>query len=116
MELSCLKKLNIWQWVFVFISLLWLKQIVNVVIIIFGRLIHGKFALKGDEYGIDYYLNFPLGTSNIVTFLIAMIFMSYLYLKIIPKEIKLTFLASVFTGGILGALVWIVWLGNVIII
>jgi hypothetical protein len=51
-----------------------------------------------------------------IDFICAEEFMSYLYLKIIPKEIKLTFLASVFTGGILGALVWIVWLGNVIII
>ena len=110
------QKLNVWQWSFVFLSLFWLRQIVNVLIILFLYFIKPSLIKLGDEDYINYYLNLPYGTSNIVTLIIAMIFMSYLYFKIIPKDIRLTFLVSVFTGGVLGALIWIVWLGNVIII
>ncbi|WP_417357140.1 hypothetical protein [Flavobacterium sp.] len=108
-------KLTLLQWVFVLLTFFWSRQIYNMlsgIIIYFKR---GKWIINGDESRLSYHYNLPTETINIITALIATVFLVITVFKLIPKQQRLTFITAGIIGSTIGALFWLKYFGPVIL-
>ncbi|WP_417368476.1 hypothetical protein [Flavobacterium beibuense] len=108
-------KLTLLQWILVLLTFFWSRQIYNMlsgIIIYFKR---GKWIISGDESRLSYYYNLPAETINIVTALIAVVFLVITVFKLIPKQQRLTFITAGIIGSTIGALFWLKYFGPVIL-
>jgi hypothetical protein len=95
------------DWLFVFLSLFWLREIFNLITSIGGELIlpNGNW-FGGDELYISQELNLWSGTISLFLATIGTLIAIYVVFKIIPKKTRLTFILSGFIGGIAGFILW----------
>jgi len=95
------------DWLAVFLSLFWLREIFNLVTSVGGELIspNGNW-FGGDELHISQGLNLWTGTIPLILATIGTVIAIYVVFRIIPKKIRLTFILSGFIGGILGFILW----------
>lgn len=104
------------DWLAVFLSLFWLREVFNVVIS-FGREIispNGSY-FGGDEKSISEILNLWQGTISIILGVIGLAISLFIVFRIIPYRLRLTFILSGLTGGIIGFILWMDILGPKII-
>lgn len=95
------------DWLFVFLSLFWLREIFNLVTSIGGELISPNGTwFGGDELHISQELNLWSGTIPIILATLGILVAIYVIFKIIPKKIRLTFILSGIIGGIMGFILW----------
>lgn len=95
------------DWLAIFLSLFWLREVFNLVTSIGGELIspNGNW-FGGDELHISQGLNLWNGTIPIVLATIGFTISLYVIFRILPKKIRLTFILSGFIGGITGFILW----------
>jgi hypothetical protein len=108
------EKLNILQWIYIFLSLFWLRQTMNLMISLGGCLLNGEFSTRPDEIRLAQYLDLPLLSISICTGLVGALVGNWVFFKCIPRGQKLSFLMAGFTGGMAGYVLWVVWLGKYI--
>ena len=98
----------------IFLSLFWLRQLANLVMLFAMYFITGKIILRADEFRIAKYLQLP--TLSIITIkgILAAIILVIVVFKFIPSKQRFTFLLSGFAGGIAGYIFWIELLGKYI--
>lgn len=104
------QKLNITDWVGIFLTLFWLRELFNLV----RSIISGSFQRGGnlsDEAKISLYLNLPIETIPILSGLIGLLIVCYIVFSIIPKSICFTFILGGLTGGMCGFIFWFYYLG-----
>jgi len=99
------------QWIIIFLSLFWLRQFANLISWVAGYFFKGQFSLSGDEIRSAISLGLPTGTILIVTALIAIALLIFIIFKILPVNIRLTFILAGFFGGIFGYFFWLFWIG-----
>ena len=68
----------------------------------------------GDEFGISRDLGINQWILPIVMMLIGIVISMFVVFKIIPKKIRLIFIASGLVGGMLGFFIWFYFLGQLI--
>ncbi len=107
-------QLRLWQWLLVFFSLFWLRQICNIVMWTGDYLLKGEFRERMDEIHIANHFHLPIGTIIGITALISVIIASIVIFKFIPLIQRKTFIVSGLIGGIIGYVLWIVVLGPVV--
>ena len=110
---SASTKLNFKQWLIIFISLFWLRQIFNFIHSLFVFLLKGYFPSRNDEVKISVELGINKLSITSSTALIAIIILC-LALKFIPIRQRLTFLISGLIGGIIGFYVWFYLVGPIV--
>lgn len=99
--------MNTLDWLVVFLSLFWLREIFNLVTSIGGELISPNGTwFGGDELYISQDLNLWSGTIPLILATIGTVIAIYVVFKIIPKKIRLTFILSGIVGGIMGFILW----------
>lgn len=99
--------LKVLDWLAIFLSLFWLREIFNLVTSIGGELISPNGTwFGGDELYISQSLNLWSGTISLILATIGTIIAIYVVFRIIPKKIRLTFILSGFVGGIVGFILW----------
>ena len=103
------------QWIIIFLSLFWLRQLANLVAWVAGYFFKGQFALNGDEIGLAIHLGLPLGTILIITAFIALGLLSFIIFEILPANTRLTFILAGLFGGILGYFFWLFWIGPILL-
>ena len=108
-------KLSFYQWVLIFLSLFWLRQIANLGVILLAWLITGELKYGGDEYGLALKLGLPKMSIILPTALIGLGILRYIILRIIPGRQRLTFVLSGLAGGGFGYYFWLIWIGPKII-
>lgn len=108
-------KLNLRQWIIVFISLFWLRQTANFVVWISGYFIKGQFSTRGDEIKLARYFNLPDATIISVSAFVGAIVLLIVLFKFIPITQRVTFIFSGLLGGIAGYLIWFGVLGKLIL-
>lgn len=104
--------LKIIDWLAVFLSLFWLREVFNLVTSIGSELISPEGSyFGGDEKYISYGLNLWEGTIPIILGLFGLIISLFVIFKIIPNRLRLTFIVSGFIGGVVGFILWMDILG-----
>jgi hypothetical protein len=106
--------LNIKSWIYVFMSLFWLRQSANFVMWIIGYLLTNRISTNSDEIKLAVYLKMPLwffiSLSGIIGFAITLL----VIFKFIPISQRSTFIISGFVGGIFGYIIWLESLGQIL--
>ena len=100
------------KWVFIFMTLFWLRQVANLFIWLLTYVIKGEFAENGDEIKLAKYLNLPSWSIHLLTATIGLIILTYVVFNFIPKNNRLTFIISGIFGGISGYILWLHYLGE----
>lgn len=99
--------LKIIDWLAVFLSLFWLREVFNVFTSVTGELYSPDGTwFGGDELGMSQSLNLWGGTFPIILATIGSVISLYVIFKILPEKIRLTFILSGFIGGISGFVLW----------
>ena len=108
--------MKILDWLGVFLSLFWLREVFNVVISIGGELIapNGTW-FGGDELDMSQSLNLWDGTIPIILAIIGLVISLYVIFKVLPEKIRLTFILSGFIGGISGFILWMHIIGPILL-
>ncbi len=95
------------DWLAIFLSLFWLREVFNLVTSIGGELMSPNGTwFGGDELYISQGLNLWNGTIPIILATFGIIISTYIIFKILPKKIRLTFILSGLIGGITGFILW----------
>jgi hypothetical protein len=103
------------QWLFVFLSLFWLREVFNTFIasILFFTKMRKEFY--GDEFILSMELNLHPFTIPIITGLIGLIICSIVTFKFVPFTQRKIFIAAGFVGGIIGFIFWMYFLGPIVL-
>lgn len=107
-------KVNFLGWVFIFMSLFWLRQVFNLFTSLVKFIYKGKIPHNGDEAKLALYLNLNIWTVEIITAFLGLI-VFFIVLKIIPQKLRFTFLLSGCIGGMLGFYLWLIKFGSYIL-
>jgi len=100
-------------WLPVFLSLFWLRQVFN------GLLVAGKYvatkqiSIKNDEVKLAIQLGFPLSSIAIITAALGTIICATVILKFIPHQLRYVFIVAGMVGSLSGYFIWMGWLGPV---
>jgi hypothetical protein len=106
-------KITLIGWTLVFITLFWLRQVANLFMALLEYVIKGQTSIRGDEMRLALHLEINLWTIQIITSLIGLTIL-LIILRLLPKNIILTFLVSGLTGGVLGFYLWLIKFGKYI--
>ncbi len=107
---------KITDWLVIFLSLFWLREVFNLVTIVGSAIISPKGDFfGGDEKYISLGLNLWEGTVPIILGIVGLIISLFVIFKIIPYRIRFTFILSGLLGGILGFILWMNILGPIIL-
>jgi hypothetical protein len=101
-------------WVFVFLSLFWLRQTTNAMVGFGTWLATGKTSMRSDEINIAKSLDWHPHILEWLTAAIGLGVLAYIVLNVIPLPQRILFLASGLAGGITGYLFWLVYVGPIV--
>jgi len=107
------KNLRIEQWLLIFLSLFWLRELFNFVCAA-TIAVAGAYKYTGDEFKIARQLHWNGWWFSVLLALIAFVVLVIITFRFIPVKQRFTFLTAGLTGGIAGAVLWLVLLGPVI--
>lgn len=102
------------QWILIFLTLFWLRQIFNLILSTGGFIMKKYVSMNSDEIKLSRYLQLPDLCISIITGGIGILIVLYTFFKFIPVKQRSTFILSAFTGGISGYILWIILLGKYI--
>jgi hypothetical protein len=104
------------DWMAIFLSLFWLREVSNLVISIGGGIYfqNGRY-FGGDEAHISNLLNLPEGLIPISFGLLGLIISCYIIFKIVPIQKRFTFILSGLIGGISGFIFWMRIIGPIVL-
>lgn len=97
-----------------FLSLFWLRQVTNFIVAIASFIITKETNISGDEMYLALLYKLPIWSIQIITGVIGILICSYIFIKIIPKAQKLTFIISGLLGGLTGYYLWLIEYGKII--
>ena len=104
--------LKLYNWFAVFLSLFWLRQILNPIFTISNELKNPDgYYFGGDEFKISNYLGLWEGTISSILGIIALLITGYVAFYIISIKNRLTFALSGFIGSALGFVLWMIIIG-----
>ncbi len=104
------------DWISVFLSLFWLREIFNLLVSIGNGVYsqNGKY-FGGDEARISRLLDLPEGFIPVVLGVIGLTISCYIIFKIIPIQKRLTFIVSGLIGGVSGFILWMKIIGPILL-
>jgi hypothetical protein len=108
------ERLSFGQWLVIFLSLFWLRQVANLVGWLVNYLRTGQFTRRADEIKLSETLHLPLGFLLVITAMIGAIISAIVIFKFIPLHQRFTFILSGLVGGVVGFALWMGILGEMI--
>lgn len=90
-------KVSITRWIYMFLALFWLRQTANLITAIENYFKRGRLSTSGDEMKLAYYFDLNIWSIQVITVFIGFLVLIYV-VKLLPNNIKLTFLISGFIG------------------
>jgi hypothetical protein len=109
-----LQELVFSQWLLVFTSLFWLRQLFNFANEALIYFLHGYISSHGDEVKIASWLGWNKLSVLTVTGTIAAGILYFVIFKIIPAPQRISFMAAGLAGGMLGFYLWLHLVGPMI--
>lgn len=102
-------------WLSVFLSFFWSRQILNFTGSLDTLFETERRTYRSDEPRLSQYLEFPHWVFGLITCIIGLLLLSWVFFKIIPIRQRLTFLLAGISGSALGWYLWMDKLGPVIL-
>ncbi len=109
--------MKILDWTLVFISLFWLRELANPITGLIRSISRGSFNPFGgdsDELRLAIDLGWWEGSISLPLALIATGIALYVIFKILPMSVRFTFMISGLVGGVLGYMIWLMWIGPIL--
>ncbi|PCJ67446.1 MAG: hypothetical protein COA58_03760 [Bacteroidetes bacterium] len=107
--------IKFWDWLAIFLALFSLRFVSNMTLsLINGLFLGGNSYFSGDEARLASSLNLPSGTFAVPLFFIGLIIALWVVFMVIPAKSRLTFILSGLAGGVMGYLIWLKWLGPIV--
>ncbi len=104
------------DWIAVFLSLFWLREVFNLTMSISKGVLCGSGRyFGGDEAWISNMLYMPSGVVPIVLGVIGLIISVYVVFKVVPKRTRLSFIIGGFIGGGIGFVLWMNFIGPIVL-
>jgi len=108
-------ELSVKEWFAVIVAFFWSRQFFNLLTGLISYAGSGVFPKRGDEARISRYFDLPLSTVNISTGLISLVLLIWVTFYLIPKNQRLSFILAGFVGSALGFVIWMKWVGPVVL-
>ncbi len=105
--------LSFLQWIYIFLALFSLRFCANLFIWLVG--ITRPIPSEIDEIRIAMYLGWPHLILMILTACIGVCILAIVFFKFIPRRQRLSFLLAGIVGGPAGFVLWLKWLGPLIL-
>ncbi|RWX01667.1 hypothetical protein [Flavobacterium cerinum] len=102
-------------WASIFITFFWSRQILNFIGSLDTLFETERRAYRSDEPKLSQYLELPHWVFGLITCILGLLLLSWVFFKIIPIRQRLTFLLAGLTGSALGLYLWMDKLGPVIL-
>ena len=110
------KGLRTFDWLAVFLSLFWLRQVFNLLVSIGSEIISpNETWFSGDEYNLSKDLGIWSGSISLATAIIGAVIASIVIFVFVPKKLRLSFIASGVIGSGLGFILWMYLLGPILL-
>ncbi|WCM42097.1 hypothetical protein MG290_00015 [Flavobacterium sp. CBA20B-1] len=109
------EKLKTAHWFYIFLSLFWLRQTFNFIIVVTKYFMNGRYPKKMDEIKIARNLDINDFSILIPTAFIGIFVTLFIIFKYIPYHQRFTFIISGLIGGSLGFYLWLVLFGKFIL-
>lgn len=107
--------MKILDWIYLFLSLFWLREVFNLATSVSAAILFGKKNyFGGDEKYIAEMLEIPSGSIAIPLAIIGLLISVFVIFKIIPAKNRLNFILGGLCGGILGFILWLRILGPIL--
>ena len=104
------------DWLAVFLSLFWLREIFNLctgfALYLLGM---DLYYFGGDEYYMALLAELPPGTFALSLGIIGALVACYVVFVVIPKKYRLSFIVAGFVGSAIGFAGWMYWLGPILL-
>jgi len=108
--------MKLWDWFAVFLSLFSLRFVANMTLSVLYEFINPNGTyFGGDEARIARSLNLPKGSIAFPLFCIGLLIALWVIFKVLPYKTRFTFILSGLTGGVLGWIIWMDWLGPIVL-
>lgn len=107
--------LNARQWLLIFISLFWLRQVANFAGTLIISFLTGKKDFESDEVLLANYFDLNFLSLSAITGIIGLAVSCFVIFNFIPVTQRKTFIAAGFTGGITGFILWLYILGPIVL-
>ncbi len=109
-------KLSLTDWLGVFLSLFWLREVFNLLTGFISELLSPNgYYFGGDEYVATLYLDLAPGLIAIPLALTGAAVSVFIVFRVIPPRLRPTFIISGFVGAALGFAGWMYWLGPIVL-
>lgn len=105
------QQLNIRQWLLIFFSLFWLREVFNTAMAIAKLMFTNKKEFEGDEFILSQYLSLSNFGLPIITAVMGVVICCLVVFKFVPLAQRKIFIAAGFVGGIIGYVLWMYILG-----
>jgi hypothetical protein len=103
--------LNWGQWLLIFFSLFWLREVFNTVMATVSLIFTNQKEFYGDEFILSEYLSLPPFGLPIITATIGFIICGIVVFKFVPLSQRKIFIAAGFVGGASGFILWMYVIG-----
>ncbi len=104
------------DWLAIFLTLFWLREVFNLVMSVGRELIapNGSW-FGGDERKISLGLDLWAGTVPIIMGVIGFVISIFVIFRMVPKHLRFTFILSGLIGGIIGLVLWMDIIGPILL-
>jgi hypothetical protein len=107
--------LTVPQWLLVFLSLFWLRQLANLATSVGFWLYSGQLGNGGDEKFLSRSIGLNPLTLDVIGGTIAAALLMYIVFRVIPTTLQLTFVLSGLLGGVFGFWLWMYAIGPIVL-
>lgn len=108
-------ELSVKEWLAVLIAFFWSRQLFNALTALVYYIPKGVLPRGGDEVKISRYFHLPLGIINVITGIVALFLLVWVTFYLIPKNQRLSFILAGIVGSALGFVIWMKWIGPVVL-
>jgi hypothetical protein len=103
------------DWFVVIIAFFWSRAVITELICIYYYFVERRLLKGGDEAKISHYLGLPVNSLNTIMGIIGALFLLWVTFCIVPKQQRFTFILAGIAGSALGAAIWFLWIGPLIL-